>query len=111
MSLSDKISGRVKKAAGDLLGNEALHRQGSEEEHKSEAKQRLAEDEAQLERQREKVDRRAEEVSALEGDTSAAHLAEAHSREELEEQARALDIEGRSKMTKEELAQAIKAAR
>ncbi|MBA2262357.1 MAG: hypothetical protein H0W03_06785 [Solirubrobacterales bacterium] len=111
MSLSDKISGRVKKAAGDLLGNEALHRQGSEEEHKSEAKQGLAEEQARLERQREQVDRKAEEVSALEGDTSAAHLAEAHSREELEEQARALDVEGRSTMTKEELAQAIKAAR
>ena len=111
MSLSDKISGRVKKAAGDLLGDQDLHRQGSQEERKSEAKQRLAEDEADLERQREQVDRRAEEVAALEGDTSAVHLAEAHSREELEEQARALDIEGRSTMTKEELAQAIQAAR
>ena len=111
MSLSDKISGRVKKAAGDLMGDQDLHRQGSQEERKSEAKQRLAEDEAQLERQREQVDRRAEEVAALEGDTSAAHLAEVHSREELEEQARALDIEGRSTMTKEELAQAIQARR
>ncbi len=111
MSLSDKISGRVKKAAGDLLGNEDLHRQGSQEESKSDAKQRLAEEEARLDRQREQVDRRAEEVSALEGDTSAAHLAETHSREELEEQARALDIEGRSTMTKDELARAIQAAR
>lgn len=111
MSLSDKISGRVKKAAGDLLGNRDLHRQGDQEERKSEAKERLAEDETRLERQREQVDRRAEEVAALEGDTSAVHLAEAHSREELEEQARALDIEGRSRMTKEELAQAIQAAR
>ncbi len=111
MSLGDKISGRVKKAAGDLLGNEDLHRQGSQEEHKSEAKDSLAEEEAKLERQRAQVDRKAEEVSALEGDTSAAHLAQAHSREELEEQARALDIQGRSTMTKEELAQAIRAAR
>jgi len=111
MSFQDKISGRVKKAAGDLLGNRDLHRQGSEEESKSEAKERLAEEEAALERQRERVDRRAEEVSSLEGDTSAAHLADAHSREELEEQARALDVEGRSTMTKEELARAIQAAR
>lgn len=111
MSLSDKISGRVKKAAGDLLGDQDLHRQGSEEERKSEARERLAEEEASLERQRERVDTRAEEVASLEGDTSAAHLIEAHSREELEEQARALDIQGRSTMTKEELAQAIRAAR
>jgi len=111
MSFQDKISGRVKKAAGDLLGNEELHREGSEEEHKSEAKESLAEEEAALQRQRERVDRRAEEVSSLEDDTSAAHLADAHSREELEEQARALDIEGRSTMTKEELARAIQAAR
>jgi len=111
MSLSDKISGRVKKAAGDLLGDKDLHRQGSQEESKSDAKERLAHEEAQLEHQREQVDRRAQEVSALEGATSAAHLAEAHNREELEEQARALDIEGRSTMTKEELAQAIQAAR
>ncbi|HEV2820795.1 MAG TPA: hypothetical protein VGW11_09835 [Solirubrobacteraceae bacterium] len=111
MSLSDKISGRVKKAAGDLVGDQELHRQGSKEESKSEAKQRLAEEEAELQRKREQVDRRAEEVAALEGDSSAAHLAQAHSREELEEQARGLDIQGRSTMTKEELAEAIQATR
>ena len=38
----DKLTGRVKQAAGDLAGNEDLRRQGEQEERKGEAKQELA---------------------------------------------------------------------
>ena len=44
MSLIDKITGRAKKAAGDLTGDSSLHRQGRQEERKGEAKEELARD-------------------------------------------------------------------
>ena len=62
MSIVDKITGRAKKAAGDLAGDQSLHRQGQREERKGEAKEQL--DDAQ-----EKVERKATEVSDLERKT------------------------------------------
>jgi uncharacterized protein YjbJ (UPF0337 family) len=62
MSLTDKISGRVKKAAGDLTDDASLRREGRQEERKGEAKEELAE-------AHEKADRKAEEVSNLERKT------------------------------------------
>ena len=62
MSLIDKITGRTKKAAGDLADNPSLRRQGAREERKGEAKEELAE-------AHEKADRKAEEVSNLERKT------------------------------------------
>jgi uncharacterized protein YjbJ (UPF0337 family) len=62
MSLSDKISGRVKKAAGDLADDASLRRQGAREERKGEAKDELA-------GAQEKADRKAEEVANLERKT------------------------------------------
>jgi colicin import membrane protein len=62
MSIIDKITGRGKKAAGDLTGDESLRRQGAREERKGEAKEQL--DSAQ-----EKVERKAGEVSDLERKT------------------------------------------
>lgn len=59
MSITDKITGRFKKAAGDLTGDASMRRQGSREERKGEAKE-------QLDRAEEKVERKAEEVSDLE---------------------------------------------
>jgi uncharacterized protein YjbJ (UPF0337 family) len=59
MSISDKITGRAKQAAGDLLGDRDLQRKGRDEEHKSEAKQELAE-------AQDEVERKAREVSNLE---------------------------------------------
>jgi uncharacterized protein YjbJ (UPF0337 family) len=59
MSLTDKISGRVKKAAGDLAGDASMRKQGRDEERKGEAKDELA-------RSQEQADRKAEEVSNLE---------------------------------------------
>ena len=62
MSLGDKISGRIKKAAGDLAGDAHLHRQGAKEERKGEAKEELARADAE-------ADRKAEEVANLEQQT------------------------------------------
>ena len=63
MSLTDKVSGRVKKAAGDLAGDASLKREGSQEERKGQAKEELSRDQ-------EKADRKAEEVANLEKKTS-----------------------------------------
>ena len=59
MGITDKISGRVKKAAGDLADDPSLRREGRNEERKGEAKEELARDQ-------EKADRKAEEVADLE---------------------------------------------
>ena len=59
MSLTDKVTGRVKKAAGDLADDASLRREGRDEERKGEAKDELARDQ-------EKADRKAEEVANLE---------------------------------------------
>ena len=63
MSLKDKITGRVKKAAGDLKDDPELHREGRQEERKGEAKDELADAHA-------KADAKAEEVADLERKTS-----------------------------------------
>jgi len=44
MGITDKISGRVKKAAGDLADDPSLRRQGRQEERKGEAKEELERD-------------------------------------------------------------------
>jgi uncharacterized protein YjbJ (UPF0337 family) len=63
MGLLDKITGRAKKAAGDLADDPALRREGAREERKGEAKDELAD-------AHEKADRKAEEVADLERKTS-----------------------------------------
>ena len=63
MSITDKITGRVKKAAGDLADDEKLRREGAREERKGEAKEELAEAHRQ-------ADAKAEEVANLERKTS-----------------------------------------
>jgi uncharacterized protein YjbJ (UPF0337 family) len=62
VSLIDKITGRTKKAAGDLAGDPSLRRQGAREERKGEAKEELVRDQ-------ERTERKAEEVSNLERKT------------------------------------------
>jgi len=62
MGITDKISGRVKKAAGDLADDPSLHREGRQEERKGEAKEELARDQ-------ERADRKADEVANLERKT------------------------------------------
>ena len=63
MSIIDKITGRAKKAAGDLADDASLHREGAREERKGEAKEELADAHA-------KADAKAEEVADLERKTS-----------------------------------------
>ena len=63
MSLIDKITGRAKKAAGDIADDDSLRRQGRQEERKGEAKDELARDQ-------ERADAKAEEVANLERKTS-----------------------------------------
>jgi uncharacterized protein YjbJ (UPF0337 family) len=63
MGLTDKVTGRVKKAAGDLADDASLRREGSQEERKGEAKDELARDE-------ERADAKAEEVADLERKTT-----------------------------------------
>ena len=62
MSITDKITGRFKKAAGDLTDDASLRRQGRKEERKGEAKDELA-------GAQERADRKAEEVANLERKT------------------------------------------
>jgi uncharacterized protein YjbJ (UPF0337 family) len=58
----DKITGRAKKAAGDLTGDGSLRREGAREEHKGEAKDKLAD-------AQNRVEEKAAEVSDLERKT------------------------------------------
>ncbi|MBA2630026.1 MAG: CsbD family protein [Thermoleophilaceae bacterium] len=62
MSILDKITGRAKKAAGDLAGDSSLRREGTREEKKGEAKDKLAD-------AQDSVEERAGEVSDLERKT------------------------------------------
>ena len=59
MSILDKLTGRAKKAAGDLADDPSLRREGRKEERKGEAKEELS-------RSQEKADEKAEEVVNLE---------------------------------------------
>jgi uncharacterized protein YjbJ (UPF0337 family) len=80
MSITDKISGRVKQAAGDLLGDRDLHRKGKREETKGELKEEAAraEQQADLEEERARNERakarvheaQAERLDAAEDDPS-----------------------------------------
>ena len=63
MGLLDKITGRAKKAAGDIADDASLRREGRQEERKGEAKDELAE-------AHERADAKAEEVADLERKTS-----------------------------------------
>jgi uncharacterized protein YjbJ (UPF0337 family) len=62
MGITDKISGRVKKATGDLTDDASMRREGKQEERKGEAKEELTETQ-------ETADRKADEVSNLERKT------------------------------------------
>jgi uncharacterized protein YjbJ (UPF0337 family) len=63
VGITDKVTGRVKKAAGDLTDDASLRREGRQEERKGEAKDELAQEQ-------ERADRKAEEVANLERKTS-----------------------------------------
>jgi uncharacterized protein YjbJ (UPF0337 family) len=59
MGITDKITGRLKKAAGDIADDPSLRREGRNEERKGEAKDELA-------RAEERADEKADEVARLE---------------------------------------------
>jgi uncharacterized protein YjbJ (UPF0337 family) len=62
MGITDKISGRIKKAAGDLADDASLRQQGRKEERKGAAKEEHA-------RAEERAQAKAEEVENLERET------------------------------------------
>ena len=62
MSILDRLTGRAKKAAGDLADDSKLREQGRREESKGEKKEELGD-------AREKADRKAAEVADLERKT------------------------------------------
>jgi uncharacterized protein YjbJ (UPF0337 family) len=66
MGLKDTISGRAKKAAGDLTGDKALHRQGEREERKGEAREELEREQERMEAQAARTRAKADEVDDLE---------------------------------------------
>jgi uncharacterized protein YjbJ (UPF0337 family) len=59
MGIIDKITGRTKKAAGDLADDATLRREGRHEERKGEKKE-------ERDRAREQADQKADEVADLE---------------------------------------------
>jgi uncharacterized protein YjbJ (UPF0337 family) len=63
VSLTDKITGKLKQAAGDVADDPSLRREGKQEQRKGDAKDELA-------RTEERADRKAEEVADLERKTS-----------------------------------------
>jgi uncharacterized protein YjbJ (UPF0337 family) len=63
MSILDKITGRAKKAAGDLADDPSLRREGRKEERKGEAKEDLS-------KAQDRAAEKAEEVADLERRTS-----------------------------------------
>jgi uncharacterized protein YjbJ (UPF0337 family) len=63
MGIQDKITGRIKQAAGDLAGDSELRAEGLAEERKGEAKE-------ELERARADADAKAHEVADLERQTA-----------------------------------------
>ncbi len=55
MGLTDKVTGRIKQAAGDLAGDAELHQKGRDEERKGEAREELAGAEEEIQRKRAEV--------------------------------------------------------
>lgn len=63
MGIMDKISGKVKQAAGDLTGDAATRREGVKEERKGEAKDEAARAEETAESKKAKAERLERETS------------------------------------------------
>jgi uncharacterized protein YjbJ (UPF0337 family) len=59
VGITDKVTGKVKEAAGDIADNPSLRREGRDEERKGEAKEELTE-------QQQSADEKADEVADLE---------------------------------------------
>jgi uncharacterized protein YjbJ (UPF0337 family) len=63
MGIMDKVTGRVKQAAGDLADDASLRREGKQEERKGDAKDELA-------GAQDRADAKADEVADLERKTN-----------------------------------------
>jgi len=63
VGLLDKILGRTKQAAGDIVGDSSLQREGAQQERKGEAKD-------ELDAAHQRADKKAQEVADLERGTS-----------------------------------------
>jgi len=66
MGITDKITGRVKQAAGDLTGDEKLREEGLADERKGDAKDEAAKADLRAEKEREKADQLRREAAGLE---------------------------------------------
>jgi len=73
MGIQDKITGRLKQAAGDLTGDEGLRAKGLREERKGQAKE-------ELDRANADAEAKAQEVAALERRTAKDKAARARER-------------------------------
>ena len=73
MGIQDKITGRIKQAAGDLTGDKNLRTEGLREERKGQAKD-------ELDRANAEADAKAQEVASLERQTAKEKAARARSR-------------------------------
>jgi uncharacterized protein YjbJ (UPF0337 family) len=59
----DKVSGKTKQAAGDIIGDHSLHREGRQEERKGDVKEEAA-------RAQDTADEKADEAARLQRETS-----------------------------------------
>jgi uncharacterized protein YjbJ (UPF0337 family) len=66
MGITDKITGRVKQAAGDLTGDEKLREEGIAEERKGDAQREATEAEMRSQKERERADELRREAARLE---------------------------------------------
>lgn len=66
MGIQDKITGRVKQAAGDLAGDEKLREEGIAEERKGDAKEEAVKADLRAEKERERADELRREAAKLE---------------------------------------------
>jgi uncharacterized protein YjbJ (UPF0337 family) len=66
MGITDKITGRVKQAAGDLTGDEKLRDEGVAEERKGDAKEEAAKADLRAEKEQQKADELRREAARLE---------------------------------------------
>jgi uncharacterized protein YjbJ (UPF0337 family) len=66
MGIQDKITGRIKQAAGDLAGDEKLREEGVAEERKGDAKEEAVKADLRAEKERERADELRREAARLE---------------------------------------------
>src|SRR3954451_24555563 len=78
MGIEDKISGRIKQAAGDLLGHDGLKRQGTQEERKADAQTEAREAEARADAEARDAEAKREEAEQRAAGAARRELDKAH---------------------------------